>query len=343
MSESRIKIAEVTRNDINPQSDGKSGLSNSERQWLQVEKAQKNEDSPWVDNEALRAEMNRWEFPLHFIDFETTMPPIPFNQGRQPYELIAFQFSHHIAHKDGRIEHKSQYINAEPGVFPNYEFVRALKSELECDSGSIFRYSNHENTTLVAIYHQLNQDPSPPPDAKALQNFIRSITKSTKDSSEEWHSERSMIDLCELVKRYYYAPSTNGSNSIKKVLPALLNQSDCLKAKYSKPIYGAKNGIPSLNYVDNIWIEMVDGQVVDPYKLLPKMFSDVSDHDFEILSQDNELRDGGAAMTAYGRMQFEDMSAYEREQLEKALLRYCELDTLAMVMIYEAWVDLLKQ
>jgi hypothetical protein len=32
----------------------------------------------------------------------------------------------------------------------------------------------------------------------------------------------------------------------------------------------------------------------------------------------------------------------ERLAIRQALLRYCELDTLAMVMIYEAWVDLVK-
>ncbi|GAB6153615.1 hypothetical protein JCM17380_23650 [Desulfosporosinus burensis] len=50
---------------------------------------------------------------------------------------------------------------------------------------------------------------------------------------------------------------------------------------------------------------------------------------------------GGAALTAYARMQFEEMSKYERTEIEKALLKYCELDTLAMVMIYEGWKDLI--
>ena len=44
---------------------------------------------------------------------------------------------------------------------------------------------------------------------------------------------------------------------------------------------------------------------------------------------------------AYYRMQSEDMSEYERNELKSALLEYCELDTLAMVMIYEGWCDLL--
>jgi len=35
------------------------------------------------------------------------------------------------------------------------------------------------------------------------------------------------------------------------------------------------------------------------------------------------------------------MSDYERGEIRKALLKYCELDTMAMVMIYEGWKDLL--
>jgi hypothetical protein len=42
---------------------------------------------------------------------------------------------------------------------------------------------------------------------------------------------------------------------------------------------------------------------------------------------------------AYARLQFEDLSAAQRTQIEQALLRYCELDTFAMVMILEAWLE----
>ena len=53
------------------------------------------------------------------------------------------------------------------------------------------------------------------------------------------------------------------------------------------------------------------------------------------------MRDGGAAMTAYAKLQYEEMSDYEREEIRSALLRYCELDTLAMVMIYEGWREMI--
>ncbi len=284
--------------------------------------------------------MDTWAYPLHFIDFETSMVAIPFNKGRHPYEGIAFQFSHHLFHEDGQVEHHGQYLNVTPGVFPNYEFVRKLKEELEQDEGSIFRYAAHENTFLNIIYQQLIDDQSDIPDKDELCDFIRTITNSSK---ENWTGPRNMIDMLDLVKRYYYHPSMKGSNSIKKVLPAILNNSQYLQKKYREPIYGTDNGIRSFNYQDWQWITNENNEVIDPYKLLPKMFQDIPDEELNLLSENDELREGGAALTAYARLQFEEMSDYEREEIKKALLKYCELDTLAMVMIYEGWKDLVSQ
>ena len=42
-------------------------------------------------------------------------------------------------------------------------------------------------------------------------------------------------------------------------------------------------------------------------------------------------------------MQFTEMSDREREKIKSALLRYCELDTFAMVMIWEHWNNLIKE
>ena len=46
-------------------------------------------------------------------------------------------------------------------------------------------------------------------------------------------------------------------------------------------------------------------------------------------------------MAAYARMQFEEISEYERQEIKSALLKYCELDTMAMVMLYEGWKNLI--
>ena len=71
------------------------------------------------------------------------------------------------------------------------------------------------------------------------------------------------------------------------------------------------------------------------------MFSEIPENEAALVSEESELKDGGAAMTAYGKLQFEELSDYERQEIEKALLKYCELDTLAMVMIYQGFLDLI--
>lgn len=342
LQQGKIKLGTLEEAYIAPKPHDKPGLSASERQWLQVQKAASGDRTVWVDTEGLRDEMNQWTFPLHFIDFETTMVALPFNAGRRPYEAIAFQFSHHVVHADGGVEHKGEYLNTDRGVFPNYGFLRALRDELSSDQGTVFRYATHENTFLNHIYRQLLEDPADIPDRQTLLDFIRSITHATKGSPDEWEGERDMVDLCQLVKRYYYDPATKGSNSIKRVLPAILESSSYLQKKYAEPIYGAAGGIPSRNFTDWCWIRREDGAVLDPYKLLPRLFQDASEHDLELLTEEDEIREGGAAMTAYARLQFEEMSDYERQEIRRALLQYCELDTFAMVMIYEAWRELVE-
>ena len=290
--------------------------------------------------EALRGEMSAWKFPLHFIDFETMSPAIPFHQGRYPYGQLAFQFSHHVVHTDGRVVHRGEYIETGVGVFPNFDFLRALRKELECDEGTIFRYAAHENSILVAIHAQLRDDGEAVRDGEDLCNFIESITCPTSSGQHRWPTpERNMVDMLNLVKGYYYDPRMGGSNSIKKVLPAVLNSSQYLQQKYAKPIYGTQDGITSLNFQDKVWVQHgADGTVLDPYKLLPKLFGGASPSDQErLMTQVEQIREGGAAMTVYAKMQFTEMSDYERNTLQAALLKYCELDTLAMVMIYEAW------
>ncbi len=308
-------------------------LSRTNRQILQIEKAVENDKSLFVDKEGLKAEMDSWTYPLHFIDFETSTVALPFNKGLKPYEQIAFQFSHHIYYEDGRIEHANEYINNKAGFFPNFEFLRTLKIALENDNGSIFRYSNHENTILNAIYVQLLA--SDETDKQELIDFIQHVSHSKKESTIKWKGDRDMVDLWEVEKKYYYNPLTKGSNSIKAVLPASLNSSEFLQEKYSQPI--SQINVTSKSFPKNhVWLEIDNGNVKSPYKMLPSVFKGWSEEQLNnVLSEIEDIADGGAALTAYGKLQYTDMEQAEIDELTSALLKYCELDTLAMVMIFE--------
>ncbi len=337
-----IKLRDFDEADLTIKEDEKPGLSMTQRQWLQIEKVKNSDNTIWIDEQGLRDEMRSWVYPLHFIDFETAMLPIPFKKGAHPYQGVAFQFSHHIMDENGQVRHVGEYLNTDPGIDPSTDFVRALKSELEKDAGTIFRYSPHENTYLNMISRQLFDLTEPPADLDSLEAFIKSITKAPSNSREKWTGNRCMVDLWELVKRFYYDPLTNGSNSIKKVLPAILTRSHYLQKKYSQPIYGCVEGIISKNFVNQRWIVSENGFIKDPYSLLDPINKDAPDEEVELLFEDEYLKEGGAATIAYAKLQFTHMSDFERQELRKALLKYCELDTLAMVMIVEAWQDMIR-
>lgn len=233
-------MGEITYDDLkksnNPDAPKEHGLDNYERKWLQIAIATGKEDllkdfeadikdGVYVDTDGLRKEMAKWKFPLHFIDFETSRSALPFYKGLRPYEQIAFQFSHHKVEMgaDGeyKVTHQTQYINAKKGFFPNFEFVRQLKKAVGEDEGTIFRYMDHENGVLNDIRRQL--EISKEDDKDELIAFIKSITND---------AERTMVDIAKSVLKYYYHPSMKGSNSIKDVLPAILNSSELIKSKY---------------------------------------------------------------------------------------------------------------
>ncbi len=365
----------VAEEDISPKNSNTvyKGLSPLQRRLLQIGLSTGNEDllAPfkknlhddvvYLDIPGLKAKMTPpdgkggWEYPLHMIDFETTAVALPFYQGMHPYEQVAFQFSHHVIHEDGTIEHKGQYLNTKKHYFPNFEFVRELKKQLEGDDGTIFRYATHENTILRDIYDQLAA--SNEEDKQELMDFIDAITY-RHGGKNKIHGPREMVDLLEIVKDYYYHPSMKGSNSIKAVLPAILNSSQAIREKYSKPIYGSE--IHSENYTPDeaiAWIDFgPDGKVENPYKGLKDIadFLEVSeeelkqfDSDWAEKAEENSsnrnasIANGGAALAAYTKLQFSD-EAWTKA-LEKALYRYCELDTMSMVFIWEYFHEMIKK
>lgn len=351
-------LDEITEEQVKREHNTKleDGLSSSDRRWLQIAIATQNKElmeefrndlqgDTYLDCEGIKAYIKAHDIrpPYHMIDFETTAVALPYYKGMHPYEQVAFQFSHHIItpNADGTfsIEHKGQWLNEDVNAFPNFDFVRALKAQLEEDQGTIFRYATHENSILNAIKVQLEQSNEDGKDD--LIAFINSITHDKTGRK----GERDMIDLCDIVKKFYYCYSQmHGSNSIKQVLPAVLNSSSYLQNKYSKKIYG--KDIHSENIPANepiAWISrMADGTIDNPYHLLPSVatYLGLTEEQAQKLEDsqsesvdDMTVANGGAALTAYSKLMFCD--GQMDQALRTALLRYCELDTMAMVFIWE--------
>lgn len=309
------------------------------RQWQSVVNRTQEE----YINRSIAAAIDSWRYPIHFLDFETITPSIPFHRGMHPYEVVAFQFSCHHLQADGSITH-DEFLDVSPGTFPTWRFLESLKRSIGQDGGTILRFAPHENSVLRAVRSQLlraqrspSSSPTPFPAGMQPDEYVAWIdTITTPTGSEEKGSAgpRTMVDLLPLVKDHYFHPKMGGSNSIKALLPAVLSVSNSLREKYQKPLGFGTNLTGKI-----LWQpDDENGGPRDPYALLPPVFPDFPLEDSSEEDADpTTLASGGAAMMAYARIQYADVPIVEREAYGQALLRYCELDTLAMLMVVEHW------
>ena len=336
LSAGKLLLSELETEDLKL-SDKKDEISSSRRQWLQCEEYRDIVTTPVAERGALSVAFSSLQYPLHFIDFETARPALPFHENRHPYEQLLFQFSHHQVAVDGSIVHAHQHLDDRVAVFPNIDAVRALATALGWDDGSVLHWWDHERTVLKEIRDQLEAASSADvPDRDELIGFIGSLVGTGSSPGR-------LFDLGRLVHRTLFLPGTQGRSSLKKVLPALLAGSSYLQQKYSQPIYGDNDGIASLNFRSFAWVEPdACGAIRDPYDLLGKRFDDPDLADAPDLEDEcGPVANGGAAMVAYGLLQSGSLCAEEHARLCKQLLRYCELDTLAMVMAWEGIRELL--
>lgn len=316
-------------------------LTRARRQQMQVFGVGTNEQY-YFDADQWRVAQSGFTWPLNFIDFEGARPALPSQKGSTPYEQLAFQFSHHVMERDWSVRHANDFIMLDPDEDPNVPFVRALQAALsapEVKNGTVFMWHHYERDVLVSLKRQLTAQRDfkrQPDDINQLLEFL--------DARSAAKGPLSMVDMRVFAEQLFFHPNTQGRSSIKVVLPAVLETSVWLKDRYSRPVYGSVGGIPSRNFpLDGedgmIWWRKAKENVVNPYQMLPPVFSDLKiGWEDEDKSEDaTAIVDGGAAATAYFRMRFSDVPAVEREATRKAMLRYCELDTLAMVMIFESW------
>lgn len=293
-------------------------LSNNDLRYLHVHSAKTGSNEPTFLKAAAKAEMSKWNYPLHFIDFETYQGAVPLFKGNHPNEEIAYQFSHHIAYEDGTFKHAGEFILLEPGMFPNFEFVRELKRQLEKDNGDIFRYDDHENAILNAIRAQLIE--SNEPDKDGLIKFIENIAHPTGSCKVPFEKgARDMKDLKVIAQKYFYHPSMGSSNSIKQVMPAILQSDPYFREKY--------------------------GNDMDPYHNLPSLevfAAEVNKDEFpadfddsDVWNADKQINCGGISKLDYVLLQAGRFNKLHTEAIRTASLKYCELDTLSMVRIWE--------
>ncbi len=295
-------------------------ISAQMRQSLQIHKAKGRSVPEEILRPPLIKELRRWEYPIHFLDFEAGNYAVPVRKNRPPYHLVVFQFSCHTLQKNGEWQHH-QWLDNLGSVYPNYELVRRLMKVPNINKGTIVQYSNFERNALKIIRRELRDESEIIPDSKWLIQWIKTIIK--RNDSKHAHPPY-VADLSRQVKDYYYNREMEDSLSIKDVLQSVMTQSDFLKQKYSKPY-------SSHNFDDvNWWQPDKNNKARNPYDILAER-------------SETLVQRGTEAMVCYGKLLARDLSKSQREAYRNSLLRYCELDTLAMMMIYEHWKGELNQ
>ena len=297
-------------------------INNCQRQWFQVKSAvqhKSNESSSYIMKQGLEWEMDRWQYPLHLIDFETISPVLPYFSGMSPYDIVCFQFSHHKLDRnhDGtvNVRHETEFLHTNRGECPNGKFLQALFNAVGCvvsDGGTVFRWSAHETTVLKSML-------SSPEFSSSLSKIeIDTLSALLPDGSHP------MVDLFQLARDYYYVDGSGGSSSIKRLLRPTMDASAELKRFYGKPAYNSNN------FQNFQWCQLDEnGNVIDPYDILSR---------FDTSNDRSTIAVGGAAAAAYHELQCNlDMNEQDRDLIHSSLLRYCELDTLSMAMFVQAW------
>jgi hypothetical protein len=149
-----------------------------------------------IDRDAIRRRLDQLTYPLHFLDFEAIDDPIPRYPGTRPYQHVPFQFSCHVLHEDGRVEHRDYLHEAEGD--PRPALTAALVAALN-ERGSLIAYhATYERLRMEELAHDL------PAHAAPLRAAIARL----------WDQEP-------IFRAHYVDWRFEGRTSIKKVLPVL--------------------------------------------------------------------------------------------------------------------------
>jgi hypothetical protein len=176
----------------------------------------------------LATELAELEFPLHFLDFETIMPALPRYPGTRPYETVPVQWSCHTLQRDGVLEHH-EYIHREQ-TDPRPLLTERLLATLGT-SGIVVSYSSYEERMLKGL-------------AESRPHWATEITAVL---------ER-LFDLHKPIEQHVRHPDFHGSTSLKRVLPALVDD-----LSY-EGLAVSSGDVASLRYEAAVWGDLPEAE-----------------------------------------------------------------------------------
>lgn len=151
--------------------------------------------APVIDLEAIREFLSGFVFPLYFIDYETYASAVPLIDRTSPHRHFPVQYSLHVLHEDGRLEHH-EYLERQPRL-PD-QLLGKLASEIGPSGSIVSWHASFEKTRNKEMAELL----------PAHAAFLEDVNART-------------VDLEDVFKSSYVDARFDGSTSIKKVLPVL--------------------------------------------------------------------------------------------------------------------------
>jgi len=156
----------------------------------------------YVDKEGIKKFLATLKYPVYYLDFETFSTAIPMFDGLKSYSQVPFQFSLHIAKKEGSKPEHHAFLYGGNGD-PREDFVNALKKVIG-EKGTVLVYNqSFEIGRLKELAEHF------PEHKEWIDNVLKRI-----------------VDLLVPFREFsYYNPKQQGSASIKDVLPAITGKS----------------------------------------------------------------------------------------------------------------------
>lgn len=156
-------------------------------------------NSRFVDQEGVRKDLEAFQFPLYFLDFETAMFAIPRYPGTRPYQQIPFQYSLHVwPQKDSDSTNHFEFLHRQDSD-PGPDLLKDLVSQLGTE-GSIVAYNKKfESSCLTQLGERFPE----------YAETIKAINAR-------------LVDPLPIFQNHIYDPKFHGTFSIKTVAPALL-------------------------------------------------------------------------------------------------------------------------
>ena len=253
-------------------------------------------------------------YPLFFLDYEGTRCALPSAPGARPYGQVAFQWSCHVIDRPGAALRHTEWLDTETEN-PTVGFLTSLRKALG-EQGTIYHWAPYEVSVTQELANEIR--------GEAKHADLVAWADRTWGSKETGKAARP-LDLLTISREHFYDPLMKGSHSIKQVLPSIWKSPDIrlLFPQYTKDPAGQPTQ--------------------SPYDALPALTLQQRDQSALPL-QDAEaldiVKNGTGAMRAYEHIRYGlgSQDPALRADLRGQLLRYCQLDTAAMVMIWRFWL-----